>query len=106
MAVTQRFPVERTDAEWRQRLTPEQYARLCDHMSASFKRDDQQRSLVIDHEGYTDTDAFYEANGRYTAFRTCNVWSGQALAAGGVRVGYWTPMKWGILWQLPPVSEL
>ena len=31
MADTQRFPVERTDAEWRQRLTPEQYAVMRHH---------------------------------------------------------------------------
>ena len=31
MADTQRFPVERSDAEWRQRLTPEQYAVMRQH---------------------------------------------------------------------------
>ena len=31
MADTQRFTVERTDAEWRQRLTPEQYAVMRHH---------------------------------------------------------------------------
>jgi len=31
MADTQHFPVERTDAEWRKRLTPEQYAVMRNH---------------------------------------------------------------------------
>ena len=31
MADTQHFPVERTDAEWRKRLTPEQYAVMRKH---------------------------------------------------------------------------
>lgn len=82
-------------------LTPDQYAQLCAYMSSSFRRDDSGRGVRIEAPGYRDTDAFYEAEGRYSAIRTCNTWTGDALASGGVRVGAWTPTTWGVLWQLP-----
>lgn len=49
--------------------------------------------------GYGAYDAFYPANGRYDALHTCNVWTGDTLAATGLRVGVWTPfpstvMRW------------
>jgi uncharacterized protein (TIGR02117 family) len=86
-------------------LTPAQYAELCAFVSESFAKDGEGRSRHIDAPGYTATDAFYEAHGRYSALKTCNTWTGQALAAGGIRVGLWTPMKWGVLWQLGEVGQ-
>ena len=49
--------------------------------------------------GYGAHDAFYPARGHYDALRTCNDWTGDTLAAAGVRVGAWTPfpstvMRW------------
>lgn len=83
-------------------LTAQQYERLCSFIKASFQLDEQGRARRIDAPGYRDADAFYEATGRYSAYRTCNTWTGQALAAAGVRVGVWTPTPWGVLRQLPP----
>lgn len=42
--------------------------------------------------GYGPNDVFYAGVGRYHALRTCNSWTGAALAAAGVRVGWWTPL--------------
>ncbi|WP_375248618.1 TIGR02117 family protein [Sphingomonas sp.] len=42
--------------------------------------------------GYDAYDAFYPAHGRYDALHTCNSWTGDTLAAAGVRVGAWTPL--------------
>ena len=50
--------------------------------------------------GYDVYDAFYEANGRYSATHTCNSWTGNALAAAGVRMGWWTPFPWTVTWWL------
>ena len=85
-------------------LDGEQYRQLCLFMSASFTRDASQRAIHIPAPGYTTDDAFYEAQGRYNTFETCNTWTGRALAAAGVRVGVWTPMRWGVFWQLPAPS--
>ncbi len=66
-------------------VTPAQYRRLAAYIRASF-RDGGAR-----YRGYAGYDAFYEANGRYSAVRTCNAWTGDALRFAGVRVGWWTP---------------
>lgn len=66
-------------------VTPKQYRRLAAYIRASF-RDGGAR-----YRGYAGYDAFYEANGRYSAVRTCNAWTGDALRFAGVRVGKWTP---------------
>ena len=43
-------------------------------------------------EGYTPTDGFYAAKGRFDLLRTCNVWIGERLRDAGLRFGRWTPM--------------
>ena len=51
--------------------------------------------------GYNSNDAFYEANGGYSAIMTCNEWTGRALRAAGVRMGLWTPIEQSVMWRLP-----
>lgn len=46
---------------------------------------------------YTDHDGFYASGLRYSLARTCNVWTGDALAAAGVEVGAWTPTPGGLM---------
>ena len=50
---------------------------------------------------YGRTDAFYEANGSYHAFNTCNCWVGRGLKQAGVRVPVFTPMPRTVLLYLP-----
>ena len=81
-------------------LSRQQYAGLCEFLTAGFRLDTAHRAIRIPAPGYTAHDAFYAAGGHYNFIETCNTWAGQALTAGGVRVGIWTPLKWGVLWQL------
>jgi len=73
-------------------LTPDQYRRLAAHIRASFAPGAGHRS------GYGPYDAFYEARGRYSAVRTCNSWTGAALRAAGVHMGWWTPFPATVMW--------
>lgn len=41
--------------------------------------------------GFTDTDAFFPAAGRFRLMRTCNVWVGERLRRAGLPFGIWTP---------------
>lgn len=70
------------------RLSPEQYRRLAASIRNSF---DHARSQPI--RGYDVADVFYPARGHYDAIRTCNWWTGEMLAAAGVRIGAWTPFS-------------
>ncbi len=55
--------------------------------------------------GYGNHDIFYEATGRYTIINTCNTWTGDMLAAIGVRVGAWTPLAGGVMRWFPENSK-
>jgi uncharacterized protein (TIGR02117 family) len=76
-------------------LRPEEYRRLTTFISASFAKFGEMRS------GYARYDAFYPATGRYSAVRTCNAWTGEALRAAGVRIGRWTPFPSTVMRWLP-----
>jgi uncharacterized protein (TIGR02117 family) len=88
--------------EWQRPLvvTREEYRRLVRFLAASFERDARGRTVPLIGRGYGPADVFYEARGDYTAARSCNEWTGEALRAAGVRTGVWTPLSWSILRRL------
>jgi uncharacterized protein (TIGR02117 family) len=58
------------------------------------------QSQLIDCCRYPDVhDNFYEANGKYHLFRTCNVWTNDVLKDAGIKTAIWTPFDSGILSQ-------
>jgi uncharacterized protein (TIGR02117 family) len=80
-------------------LTPGQYEKLVDFVDASFLQ--QQGGFVkLSQVGYYATDYFFEAEGRYHLFNTCNVWTGNALQQAGVKVSYWTPLERSVFYYL------
>ena len=87
--------------EWQRRivLRPEEYRRLSRFIAASFRRDGQGHTVPLLGRGYSWSDVFYEANGRYDLRRTCNEWTGEALREAGVKVGNWTPFAQSIMWR-------
>jgi uncharacterized protein (TIGR02117 family) len=50
-------------------------------------------------------EAFYAAKGRYSPWRTCNVWASEALAAAGMPVASWAPFSFGVMWPLGRGAE-
>lgn len=81
-------------------MTPEAYARLVAFIRASVTVDNAGASVWIPGHHYDTNDAFYEANGRYSLFVTCNQWTRDALAASGVRAPLWSPFDKALFWQL------
>jgi len=52
--------------------------------------------------GFTGTDGFIEASGRFHILRTCNTWVSDMLRQAGVRAGIWTPTPYAVrlaLWR-------
>ncbi len=74
------------------RISKQQYLCLIDRMISSFQIKNL-KPVLIDHTGYSQQDRFYEANGKYSMFTTCNVWTGNTLKAAGIKVGVWTPFQ-------------
>ena len=81
-------------------LRREEYARLVAFMRESFQRDSKGRTIPLLGRGYAANDMFYEANGPYNAFLTCNEWTGKALRRAGVQTGLWTPLSQSIMWRM------
>lgn len=82
-------------------LSPEEYRRLVAFVRASFRTDGAGRTMPVIGRGYGPHDMFYEANGSYSFWLTCNEWTGRALRAAGVRMGMWTPVEQSVMWRIP-----
>lgn len=74
------------------RISRADYERMAHSILASFRTDSQNLPIPIADAHYTHTDAFFEARGRYHLLNTCNCWTGRMLRAGGLRVGWFTPL--------------
>ena len=48
---------------------------------------------------YGNDDAFYEANGTYNLFKTCNTWANNGLKACEKKAALWTPFESGIFYH-------
>jgi len=84
-------------------VSHEQYARLVAYIRNTLKTDSQGHALYIDANAhYNNHDAFYEANGRYNLFYTCNTWANNALKSCGQKACWWTPFDKGIFYQYTP----
>ena len=81
-------------------ISQKQYKRLVRYISSSFKKDAKGHFIrIVTDANYGDTDAFYEAVGSYSLFRTCNTWANRALKSCGQRCCYWTIFDTGIFRQ-------
>jgi len=78
-------------------ISKEQYGRLIKFIKDSFQTDASGNFIFIKTDAnYGKTDAFYEANGSYSLFHTCNSWANSALKASGQKCAYWTATDSGI----------
>lgn len=80
-------------------LSADQYKKLCDYVEGSFDKKKGSVQLIPGHS-YGLTDNFYEANGSYHAFRTCNVWTNNGLKAASIRTSVFSPFPKGNLIHL------
>ena len=78
-------------------ISREQYRRLINYIKTSFQTDRKGHFMHIPTTAnYGDSDAFYEANGRYSMLHTCNTWANNALKSCGQKACLWTPFDTGI----------
>ena len=79
------------------KISKEQYARLINYVQSTFRKDVNGHFVNIKTTAnYGVSDAFYEANGRYNLFRTCNTWANAALKNCGQKCCLWTIFDTGI----------
>jgi len=75
------------------------YQRMISFVKNSFLLKNKQVDL-IPNRGYSDHDNFYEAKKSYHMFRTCNIWTNEALKTAGVKTGIYALFPDGILKHL------
>lgn len=83
-------------------LSAKQYASLVNYVERALVRSHAGPGVNVPGQHYGVHDAFYEANGAYNLFTTCNAWVGRGLAQAGVKVSAWTPLASQVVWHLPP----
>lgn len=85
------------------RISKAQYQKLVQYIKSSFKYDQNGQVMQIEthNDGYGPDDAFYEAEGAYDLFNTCNTWANSALKACDQKACWWTPTDKGIFHQYP-----
>ena len=74
-------------------LTEAGFERLNGMIAASFSRANGQ-PVHIAGAAYGDSDAFFEAEGRFNAVVGCNTWTARALREAGLKTGWWNPLPW------------
>lgn len=79
-------------------ISHEQYVKLVNYIINSFQTDPAGHFIKVDTKIHYDYgDAFYQANGHYSIFKTCNTWTNNALKACGQRSCFWTIFDTGLL---------
>ena len=77
-------------------ISQENYQKLVNYISNSFLRDSKQQVQWLSGHSYSKNDAFYNANGRYSLFKTCNSWANSSLKESNQKAAFWTPYDGGI----------
>ena len=72
-------------------LSETQLSALTAAILASLTRDAAGDPMPLPVPPFGPTDAFFAAEGHFSALTTCNVWVGQMLRAAGLDFGIWTP---------------
>lgn len=77
-------------------ISKNQYISLINFIEESMQIKNGKYINIPTNAVYGDSDAFYEANGSYSLFTTCNTWSNNALKSCGQKACLWTPFDTGI----------
>lgn len=81
------------------RLRPDEYRRLWAAVRADFALDSSGRPQRLAHPGYGCCDAFYRAQGKESAFKTCSSSVARWLRLAGVETSLWPPFVNGLTWR-------
>ena len=89
--------------DWKKiNLCPEQLQLLFNYINGSFRKNNANELFPIEVKGYSINDRFYEALKSFSLFRTCNVWTNNALKVAEIKTSVWSPFDFGILYHLRP----
>lgn len=74
-----------------------EYNKMIRYIEDSFRSNKEGGFTLIRNLSYGDDDCFYEANGKFHLFYTCNTWTNNGLKHSGLKASVWTPFDGAIL---------
>lgn len=80
-------------------LSHEQYLQLIAFIQSGFEMKNG-KPVIQSYKGFYGYDYFFHSTFNYNLFTTCNQWTGNALAACGIRTASFSPFGWAIFYQL------
>ena len=88
---------KRFNKEWKSKdICSEQVQTINEHILSGFEITENQSYKFIEN-GYGRNDFFYQGNGSYTGFKTCNTWVNQSMKKAKIKTAIWTPFSFGVL---------
>lgn len=80
-------------------LSVEQYHQLISYIQSGFIIENG-KPVVQSYRGFYGYDYLYRSTLNYNLFTTCNQWTSNALSTCGIRTASFSPMGWGLFYQL------
>ena len=78
----------------------QQLEQLIVYIENTFIKDKSGRLVRMEFEGYHENDVFFEAQGSFSLFNTCNAWVNRGLKTIEVKTAVWTPFDFGVLYHV------
>ncbi len=75
-----------------------QLANINHYLNNTFYVNSNQQKVLLPNKGYDYNDDFYEANGQYSLFNTCNTWVNTGLKQSGIKSCLWTPFDFSLMY--------
>ena len=76
-------------------VSQQAYKSIIASIRSTFRLNTEGQSKA--YPAYGANNLFYDSVGHYSAYTTCNEWTGAVLRKAGVRMGIWTPMPGGVM---------
>lgn len=78
-------------------ISRQEYAKLVQNIKETFQFQNGKTILIPTDAVYGQNDAFYEAEGRYNIFKTCNTWTNTMLKKAGINAACWLILEKDVL---------
>jgi uncharacterized protein (TIGR02117 family) len=80
-------------------IAEDQYLKIVHFINETFQKQKDGQVIKIAYNGYANEN-FYEANGTYSLFYTCNDWTNLALKKAGIKTAVWAPFSQCVFYHL------
>jgi uncharacterized protein (TIGR02117 family) len=103
-AVLLNYKPETDNKDFSVKISYEQYGIICSYVLQTFKVNEFNNISKIKNVKYEmPGESYFDAEGKYSLFYTCNNWTNDALKVAGIKCGIWTPFEQCIIYRLKKI---